>query len=91
MSEFWRLGSSGYRCQLLPDRLKISDKSTIRAIERIAKTVLTKGRPCLYTLSVISAQFRLYIGNRVRDRDQTILICDRLVRLWRRFGQIECG
>ena len=79
------------RLELLPDRLKVSNKGTIRAVERIAKTILTEDCTCLYVLSVVSAQFRLYIGNRIRDRDQTITICDCLVRLRRRFGQIECG
>ncbi len=65
MPEFRKLRSGGYRCQLLPDRLKVSNKGTIRAVERIAKTILTEDCTCLYVLSVVSAQFRLYIGNRI--------------------------
>ena len=48
MPEFRKLRSGGYRCQLLPDRLKVSNKGTIRAVERIAKTILTEDCTCLY-------------------------------------------
>ncbi len=69
MPKFRSLRFRYHGCQLLPNRFEVSDKGTIRAIERIPKTIVTKGRACLYVFSVIGTQLGLYISDRSRDRD----------------------